>query len=835
MITLRRYFHRICLVTSALAAASVLVSPAFAAPKDAAPWWEDNLRWVDTGDEYQAHDLSASVTMCGACDDPGWGTFGQQMRMGEIGDRVARFHARGLKTLAYFEGFGETMGFSAVVKKAADGSWIQDPKMGSSKIFAHRWSWKDWDGDGEVRWISTAAYFNNEDFVRPWTRTHPIYGAPVPTYPDGTPALGYLDSSTGAPGTAGSILSARLYDASAAKNVLGKVNFQFEVLPTDPATRQPIGHTTGLILTNVPPPPGPPDPGYTPEQWRAMKHTGYACDFHVGKDCVCPIWADYEAAATRHAVDCGLDGLWVDNWSPWDSFGANPVSEAFGDWSVAKFRDYLSAHFNATQLVSIGINDVSNFDVRLYMQAKCRSWGGDPASLNDKGWRDLRWLDDPVWRAYMIYRRQTGTEGLTRLYHAIKAAAAERGKKDFLISGNDNPIFGLGWARQNFDMVSTELSWGWHLTTGPRGLMPPPLGSYVPIFKLAREYSISRFVNAWMYGPSDKAGIADVINYQALANQGSTKTALGHTICQKDEVSALNKFIYRIDSRIRGRVAIEQAGLYYSTSSQLMEMLPGGFRDHGDQPHSFAVYGWGTALTALHIPWRAVAEWHLSDSTLARLKLLVVPECQVFPAEDVATLQRWVNSGGALIVTSVSGQRLGEAGNFNKAPGGTTLAPLLAGIDLSAGGVATLGKGRVEYLGRDPGDVYYRASTQRPSLLPACADAIDKVAPLSGTFAIDAPGVAYTIGITPYKSDGKVFVDLNNTDIDMVADTIHPTGEVRFSVALPRDLIGVRLSARVLTPDPMPACSIVASASGRAEITLGSITRYACVVIERAK
>jgi len=831
-----RLFHGMGAIMAVLAIGSILCCSAHASPSanSVAPWWEDNLRWVDNSSDQEVSDMSGTVTLCGVADDPGWGTFGQKRRMSEIGDRAALFHARGMKVLTYFEGFGETIGFAAVLKKDAGGAWIQDPKTASSKLFATRWNWKHWDGDGDVRWISTAAYFNDEDIVRPWTRTNSVYGAPVPTYPDGTPALGYLGASSAPPSTADSILNARLYDACAAKNVLGQVNFKFTVLPTDPSTKQPIGRTTGLVLANVPRAPGPPDPGYTPQEWRAMKRTGYATAFDVGKDCVCPIWADYEAAATRMAVDSGSDGLWVDNWSPWDSFGANPVSEAFGEWSVAAFRDYLSSHFSATQRLSMGIGDISNFDVRLYLQARCRLMGGSPEDLRAKAWKDTRWQDDPVWRAYMIYRRKTGTDALTRLYDAIKKAAAERGKPEFLITGNDIPVFDLGWARENLDMVSTECSWNWSLTGGPRGLMPPPLGSYVPIFKLAREYSKSRFVNAWMYGPSDKVGIADVVSYQALANEGSTKAALGHTICEKGEVAALNKFIAQIDPVIRGRVAIEEVGLYYSTSSQLMEMLPGGFRDHNDQPHSFAVYGWGAALTALHIPWRAVAEWHLTDEALARLKLLIVPESQVFPAEDVATVQRWVQNGGSLIVSGRCGLRLGEAGNFDPAPGGSTLTPLLTGINLSLGGAIALGKGKVEYLPRDPGGVYYRAIAERPTLLPACADAVTKVVPTSGTFAIDAPGVAYTVGMTPYTADGKLFIDVNNTDIDMDADTIHPTADLHFDVALPRELAGAPITVRVLTPDSMPVCNVAAKGGGRAQVNIGPISRYACIVIERA-
>ena len=30
-------------------------------------------------------------------------------------------------------------------------------------------------------------------------------------------------------------------------------------------------------------------------------------------------------------LDAGMDGLWVDNWSAWDSWNAEPILFAFGD------------------------------------------------------------------------------------------------------------------------------------------------------------------------------------------------------------------------------------------------------------------------------------------------------------------------------------------------------------------------------------------------------------------------------------------------------------------------------------------------------------------------
>ena len=52
----------------------------------------------------------------------------------------------------------------------------------------------------------------------------------------------------------------------------------------------------------------------------------------------------------------GLQGSWTDNFSGWDSFmSGGPVSSAFGAWSVALFRNYLTNHFTANQLAGWGV------------------------------------------------------------------------------------------------------------------------------------------------------------------------------------------------------------------------------------------------------------------------------------------------------------------------------------------------------------------------------------------------------------------------------------------------------------------------------------------------
>jgi hypothetical protein len=266
------------------------------------------------------------------------------------------------------------------------------------------------------------------------------------------------------------------------------------------------------------------------------------------------------------------------------------------------------------------------------------------------------------------------------------------------------------------------------------------------------------------------------------------------------------------------REPISDVGVYYSSSSQLMEFVPGGVRDHANQPHAFAFLGWGTALTQLHMQWRAVPEWKLNAATLAGLRILIIPSAEVFPAGDIATLSAWVNDGGTLIIAGECGRRLGETGNFEIAPNGSTLAPLF-------------GKGSVVQLQKDPGLDFYRASEKRPGLLPDLAKTISGAA--AKPLLITAPEVSWKVGLTAYRSGASIFVDINNTDLDPASDTLAPTGPIRFALNIPPDLHAAKWKSRVFAPDDPPTVNVKSLTAGSLEISLSSISVFASVLLEK--
>jgi len=781
--------------------------------------------------------MHADANLCGAADDPTWGTYAQRLRLVNFGRRIRELHAAGLKAMTWFEAFG-TAGscYVAQLKRADDGSWIKHPADYTlTRVFCQHWNWQHFDETGVIRWIGVHNYFDDEEFARPYTRLHPRYGCPPMTYPDGTIATGY-------DGSAADPRNSRVYDAGCAKDVFGRLHvgygFNAAVNARAPETGEPYGPTAGLLKVRG----------------------GWTGVLYPGKDAACPIWIEYVRASVRQALDAGIDGVWCDNFSAWDSFGARPVTKAFGEWSVATFRTYLAEHFSAEQLRTMGIPDVNRFDVRSYLIAKYRRWGGrasgraaaelrDPfdaahAAFRDRAWKDPRWLDDPVWRAYVIHRRQNGERALSAYYATIKREAATAGKPDFLVAGNDIPVMSLGWVRGTLDMVSTELSWGWGLASGARGFMPPPLGSYVPVYKLAREHARSRFVNVWMYVPRaqwHKPGVASVLYYQALANHTLPMPHPDNprTVGDRKTVAAFFDFVGRAAPVFGDREPVQDVGLYYSSSSQLMTFTPGGIVDFNNQPHVFAHWGWGAALTWLHIQYRAIPEWKLTPGTLRQLKLLIIPNADVFPPEEVPMLTSWIEGGGRLIVTGKTGLRAGENRNFDRLD--VPAFPSLFGADALRTAdkpiVRSIGAGRAVWIPQAIGLDFYKSGKDRPRRLSRFDEALRTAAGDAAPFTIaNGETIPYTVGLTVYADPPaqRLFVDVNNTDIDVSNDAITPTPAVMFTVARPPWLRAGSLRVKAMSPSGPVEVELLQTARDHIKVRIDRIRVYASIVITPA-
>ena len=775
--------------------------------------------------------------MNGVANDPGWGlwfTYGNDSGAGAANTRSS-FQTAGIVSLSYNEAFGQPM--APIVEL----QWSSSLQQWTIKN--QFWSWQLYN-NGPIAWAGAWSWFDSftndlpanqteaSYFARPFTRMNPTYGGGPMRYPDGTIAAGFLNQDTNATDPRNS----RVYDAGACKNIygaLGDLDYSYNALAS--AANQPHNGELWIPATGL-----------------------YSGLLNFGRDAACPCWTNYTIASTRASAQlAGLQGSWTDNVSAWDSFMAGgPVSCAFGEWSVALFRNYLTNQFTGHQLAGWGVlasnaplAAITNFDVRAcFLTVASNQFGLRTTNLEDAAWVNSGWLTQPVWNAFKIFRRQNGSAALTNYDQNVHAAAALGGQTNFALLANDIIPATFGWARGTFDLASTELSLGWNLTAGSRGFGLPPFGRLGPLYKAAREQGRSRFVTIWLYNDGyasalTNPGPVNALFYEMLATHTLPKIIAGDSHFAGTPASQTNflRFVAQTAApAFAKRVPIEEVGVYLSTSSILSTALPGDAANFADQKHQYAVWGWGTALSQLHYQYRIVPEWNLNPNLLQALKILIIPNAQAFEPADVATLQTWVTSGGCLIVTGDSGSLLGESGNFastNK----LVLAPL-TGVTNFSGAPALwtnfLGAGAVFYYSNNEGYVYYNAtSSGRAALLAGFGTALTNAyAFLRAQPVLASSNAPATVGLTLYQdlAARKTFVDLNNLNVGATSPyTVTNTPAMEVDLACPAWLTnGLTVMATIVSPDGPLSVTSMNLHSNRVYLQLPPVTNYLSVILQ---
>jgi autotransporter-associated beta strand protein len=796
----------------------VLAMPVLPLTAQTLPWWDDYPIIVESTD---VATVQANNGTCGmGTGDPSWGMYAQKAIVNW--NPPVQMHNAGYKYIAYYEAFGCSESFIVELGPTSP--------EGDSSVYRNLWSWNMLDTNGGTfRWVGPQNYFDAEDFAGPYTRLHPVYGAGgrEMTYPDGTPAVGYFDNDLTDP------RKSRLLDAASTKNILGAV--EHGVSYVDEVAGNPL-RSGGLLPVTV----------------NGQSHLLGA--LISPKDPACPMWIDLQRSSVLYNVARGqIDGIWTDNFSPWDNF-AWPVKLAFGDWSVARFRDYLGTHFTAAELTAMGVSNVATFDIRTALRNKLIALGGTDTNLEDAKWNDGSWLNDPLWRAYKIYKRQIGTEALTNYYNVSKDAAAQMGVSDFAVMGNDIPVISLGYCRGTLDVVSTELSGGWHMGTSSRGFMMPSVGRFAPAYKVGREHAKSRLLNVWMYFEADyepykeKPGLVNTLYYEMLANQTlpMLHPGVGKTTQDLAINGAFTSFVKNSRATLSGRDSLTDVGIYYSTSSILAYMTPAGFLDIDNQPATGAYNGWGTALGNLQYQYCAIPEWKLTAQALAKLKVLIIPNAEVLDSADVTNIiTPWVNAGGRLIVTGNSGARKGESGNFDL---NTNLSLSgLTGITEIATAPATqsrtVGLGKVYFIKNNIGLSYFNASTStdRANLISGFSTAMNQVLGTDKTLVHPVTTIPDTVGINVYETPAarRFFIDVNNYDVNRSTDVVTPTPATTFTVAAPSWLAAASIEnirVTVLSPTtPTPTVTVTKSGADRIQVELGAVTHYVSIVLSELR
>ncbi len=456
-------------------------------------WWYSYPTFAGVGTLEEFAATSAKMDIHSSDADATSGPFTQWTSALDALNDYRDLKNAGAKVTCWIEGFGDARVYAAALERKEDGSFVMRKDAPSVALIERNpWNWTSpqTSASNTVRWTGIHNLVNDEDFTMP-TFSHEKAGLKLPTYPNGRSAVGYVkDSEWQYP------LNAAVYDACGAKDINGHMRPSYNIFPDvnqiDPVTGKPKGPTEGLFLATV---------GKNGFKRAGLKNGDmiYCAMISIHKDLSAPFWRDYARITARTLMNEGLDGVWCDNYSPWDNFNYEAVQGAFGDWSVYRFRQYLSDNFSGEQLRALGITDPAGFDVRDCLKKKAAQFGSqDPSNLDDHVWGDARWLDEPVWSLYKAFRQQAAQHDLHEFYDIIHDEANKAGHPDFCIRGNDIPLFSLGWVRDDYlDMVDTELNAGWNHGTGTRGITLPPEGKMAVVYQAAHVLQKGPFCSAW--------------------------------------------------------------------------------------------------------------------------------------------------------------------------------------------------------------------------------------------------------------------------------------------------------------------------------------------------
>jgi len=775
-------------ISAVLLMAAACLLPAFAradaGEQDEAHWWNRYLT-PGTGSAYQYPMLRAEFGEGAVDAETGFGIPAREIQYGRRKAQAVSFKSYGLRFVPYAEGGG------------ASTDYLAHYSMSNGWTTIHHTHWHDWSDvttadvtppKGSLDFMGMWAWLTDADWVMGLHGKHPGervtaaaelgFDASDRQHVDGTPATGLED----------------FFRATAAKNYLGEVHRE------DP----PFAADSSLNAT-VPDEIIPLIPAFF-DNPVDNNPSGKHSLLPVSKDVAAPVWIKYGNTIARYYIEeYEADGVHYDNLSGWNALSQNPKDRAFGDWSIKGFQAYLAAH------PGIYDGDPKAFDMRRYVQ--------DTVAAG-RSFRSKEWLNDPIWRAFLIHKREEITCFLNGLHDYIKDLGDETGR-DLAMMGNASPFGTSGvLSARNVDACGFEISPG----VGPgghpfhgRGCKLPPYGRACAFYQAMNALVAGRFNYPWYYVGKDYVGkpnLSKVLFYEGLANDSilmprlrTTSGAAGFTnrAGTRETVIETNAFIQTARELWGERRRAANIAIAFSAQSQLAVQTP---HMYSEWDHVQGVLGWATYCANTHRQYEIVRLEEVDADYLTGIDLLVVPHADVCGPAQVEPIARWVREGGRLIVTGDAGNRDDAAHNWDPLPEYSFAH--LTGVRAGEGpafAARKIGSGRVIYIGENCAQRYYldiddygasRGDAGKDSMDRAMAGA--EVLPRE---VLPCTSADLLVGARVFRDTkaGNLQIDLHSYDVDPATDAHKASAPVEVGIMLPDELAGGPVRACLVSPD----------------------------------
>jgi hypothetical protein len=554
---------------------------------------------------------------------------------------IDAWHNAGLKIGAWIEGQGDSRISIVAVKKNDDGTYQKDSNGMTSLLANHWYNWTSGDlssfgGANETKWTGVQSFVNGDKWQGEYILEN-FKNILTPTYPDGREAIGYLEDET-------KPYSALIYDACAAKDINGKWT----------AVPGTVANGAGGFATS-----------YVDPYGVTKKIT----DGAIAKDTASPFWLSYNTDAINFFAELGTDWFWCDNWNSWDNFGAKPVEKAFGDWSEAKFREYLKAH------PEYEIANVDEFSITDYLKTQIKEYnaGANANNLNDGTWKNQKWTENEIWLAYMSFKSESNKAYNTGIYDAVKAASDKVGK-EIIVGSNDFPYLTInGYDTTKMDLVHTEYMNHYNASTGSIASGDAPYSYSGHTFNLCSNTTRSKNAVLWYYHDS-LPEMGKMYGFEALANN-CTLYGGGQTT---ESIELVNRAIGKTKKYFSGRQIYAEIGVVFCAESETTYFTPGGI----DNKNTAAAYmSWCHAFDELNIPYRSVQMQNL-ESEIDMFSVLVLPQIRSIEQSYIdEVLRPFLDNGGTLIITGKDSGKYSSMENGLKLNESALLATLAESYD----------------------------------------------------------------------------------------------------------------------------------------------------------
>jgi len=618
-------------------------------------WWKTWPTYVDISAPGQIETAfrSHASTVTVLTSDEGRGAYYRNETQRLVSPFYTILKNNGVRTLVWLEGMGMGRATLGAVNEISNGVYEIDDRTGEPRLVGQNSIW-DADGHGGLNPDATLGVWMG---VHSWADRFSWQGslvAPVngtdsyldPTYPNGSSAL---DS-----GVVTNPSTSTVWDAMGSKDINGVLWL----------TPRPVS-------------------GASNNTDRVYIQGTLVGDVQIGKDMAAVWWNDYNRRAARSSIDIGHDGFWVDNYEGFDFLGINPVKTAFGNWSIAGFRDYLQANSIS---VPAGYS-VSTFDIAQYLKDVSGT-----SDVSSSVWYDPAWLNDAMWNAFKAYKISVIIDRAEAFYDEVKAEAVGAGRTDEVyvggndvgrlnfttLLGNDLDAANVEYAPAGFNPITRDSS--------SRTERVPPYGHAGPFYNLITNYgeTTSNIATVWYYmngltnvngfNYKDDGYLGEVIGFEALAHNTTINT--GNSAASNNSpgniysARKVNDVIANLGALFGERKPRAGIALFYSEDTEVADLTPGGYvKPIGayaqDVEHTLGYFGWGEALEDLHVTYRTIVLSKLTSTNLASVSVLVLPHVRSMSQANVNIIKQFVSNGGWLVITGTdSGSITDAAGRF---------------------------------------------------------------------------------------------------------------------------------------------------------------------------